>query len=538
MNTKHYFFIVAAVILMAAGCRTTPSPVLSASPKSLNFSAAGDESVTFEVTSNVFWTISGQHKYDWIIEVSPDQGLGNATVTVKAKANPENATRESELTITATDVPPVTVGFRQGASTPVNIKEIGGVTAPAAGGKPVTAITETNQYVGKVTWTPSDNPFIAGKTYTATITMTEEPGFTLMEVAANYFTVEGAEATNPAGSGVITAKFPTIPDGSKDAPFLVATVADLQRVGKDAVWALDKHYLQTANIDMSGVPNWTPIGDGISFFTGSYDGGGYSINKLKIPSATTNQQGLFAVIVGGTVRNVALRNVSIISTNDVVGGIASASLDGGTIENCYVSGTISGRTNVGGISGYNQDGLIQNCYTTCDVTGSGLHIGGIAGTGSYFDDSTSKILRCYATGEISGGAGVGGVVGINFSSDVTFERCVALNPEVFALTGNEVGRMVCNINGNMNYNYARTDMKLKKSGVDADALPSITGKDGENVSVSTTYGNNNSTWWIGTADFSNTLWSFANGRLPHLKTTTGEAFKETQTPAVTENSQP
>jgi len=346
-----------------------------------------------------------------------------------------------------------------------------------------------------------------------------------MGVADNFFTVEGAEATNPAGSGVITAKFPTIPDGSKDAPFLVATVADLQKVGKDAVWALASHYLQTANIDMKDITSW----DVIQGFNGCYDGGGYSINNLKF--------GLFNVLgANAIVRNVAVREIRANFPNSFVGAIAA--LSNGTIENCYVSGTISGENNVGGVAGaIGGGGVIKNCYTTCNVTGRGVHIGGIVGSGSDYQ-MTSKISHCYATGKISGGAGVGGIVGINFSSDVTFERCVALNPEVFALTGNEVGRMVCNINGNMNYNYARTDMKLKKSGVDADALPSITGKDGENVSVSTTYGNNNSTWWIGTADFSNTLWSFANGRLPHLKTTTGEAFKETQTPAVTENSQP
>jgi len=91
----------------------------------------------------------------------------------------------------------------------VTIAAIGGVAAPATGGSPATAITETAQYTGAVTW--SDNPvvFAASTTYTATITLTAKTGFTLQGVAADFFTVEGATpVNNPANSGVVTAVFP------------------------------------------------------------------------------------------------------------------------------------------------------------------------------------------------------------------------------------------------------------------------------------------------------------------------------------------
>ena len=92
----------------------------------------------------------------------------------------------------------------------VNIKAIPGVTPPVLGATPVTAITETAQYTGTVTWVPNHNPFTDATVYTATITLTAKPGFTLTGVTANFFTVAGATTvSNAADSGVVTAVFPT-----------------------------------------------------------------------------------------------------------------------------------------------------------------------------------------------------------------------------------------------------------------------------------------------------------------------------------------
>ncbi|WP_461255147.1 formylglycine-generating enzyme family protein [Treponema sp. R80B11-R83G3] len=91
----------------------------------------------------------------------------------------------------------------------IDIKEIGGVTAPVVGAKPVTEVTPTLQYRGTVTWSPNHAVFEAATTYTATITLTARTGYTLQEVTANFFTVAGARATNAANSGVVTAIFQT-----------------------------------------------------------------------------------------------------------------------------------------------------------------------------------------------------------------------------------------------------------------------------------------------------------------------------------------
>ena len=112
----------------------------------------------------------------------------------------------------------------------INIAVIPGVTAPATGATPVTAITETAQYTGTVTWNGDPVTFASATVYTATITLTAKAGFTLTGVAANFFTVAGAApVTNAANSGVVTAVFPaTTAVTTNDATGVEETNATLQ----------------------------------------------------------------------------------------------------------------------------------------------------------------------------------------------------------------------------------------------------------------------------------------------------------------------
>ncbi|MDR0951796.1 MAG: S-layer homology domain-containing protein [Oscillospiraceae bacterium] len=101
----------------------------------------------------------------------------------------------------------------QGVNYSVNVAinttvAIAGVTPPAVGAAPVTAITETAQYTGTVTWSGAPTTFGYSTVYTATITLTPKTNYTFAGVAENFFTVAGATATNDANSGVITAVFP------------------------------------------------------------------------------------------------------------------------------------------------------------------------------------------------------------------------------------------------------------------------------------------------------------------------------------------
>jgi uncharacterized repeat protein (TIGR02543 family) len=94
----------------------------------------------------------------------------------------------------------------------VTTAAIPGVTAPATGFTPVSAITETAQYTGTVSWNGSPSTFAYNTSYTATITLTAKAGYTLQGVTANFFTVAGATTvSNSVNSGVVTAVFPVTP---------------------------------------------------------------------------------------------------------------------------------------------------------------------------------------------------------------------------------------------------------------------------------------------------------------------------------------
>lgn len=522
MIKKCYYLIAAVVILIAAGCRTTPSHVLSASTTSLIFENAGVDSLDFEVSSDIVWTISGQHKYDWI-NVSPVQGKGKGiVVTVSVKANPGNIDRNGELTITATDVPAITVGIRQYAAKSISQKAIAGVTPPAADATPVSVITATDQYSGTVTWEPNDVKFTAGILYTATITLKPEAGFTFNGVPENFFTVSGATppVTNAADGNVIKAVFPPIADGSINYPFLVNNENDLQKVGKgNNGWGLNKHYRQTANINMAGVTGWVPIGNAKTNFTGSYDGGGYTVSNLNIYTLTETEQGIFGYInATGIVRNMAVKNVIYNSAKENVGGIAGINF--GTIENCYVTGEISGKSNIGGVSGINF-GSVKNCYTTCNVNCNDTDIGGIVGT----NGGTTEY--CYTTGQVLTASAGGGIVGSN--ANLT-SHCVALNSRVATSYNDEnrVGRISGYNHGNLSSNYASVNMTITANGVNVTVTPNTSETHGGNILPNFYNGSDSGTWWNVTMGFSSDNWDFAANRLPYLKTTTKEAFKEGQ----------
>jgi len=90
----------------------------------------------------------------------------------------------------------------------ITINTISGVTAPVAGAEPVSQITPTAQFTGRVYWEPSDVKFKAATVYTATIELSEKEGWTTKGIPENFFTVAGATATNDANSYKITAVFP------------------------------------------------------------------------------------------------------------------------------------------------------------------------------------------------------------------------------------------------------------------------------------------------------------------------------------------
>ncbi|PKL43508.1 MAG: hypothetical protein CVV42_20165, partial [Candidatus Riflebacteria bacterium HGW-Riflebacteria-2] len=66
----------------------------------------------------------------------------------------------------------ITITFGATDATVINIAAVPGVTAPVTGATPVTTITETAQYTGTVSWSPTHAIFAADTVYTATVTLT------------------------------------------------------------------------------------------------------------------------------------------------------------------------------------------------------------------------------------------------------------------------------------------------------------------------------------------------------------------------------
>ena len=408
---------------------------------------------------------------------------------------------------------------------------------------------------------PVTTTSIANGTYSATLA-NNNPGISVqgqvsimagsgtLTLAGNTSTVAGDYQNRLTIDGTQSNWFGiTIkqPDGTAESPFLVATVADLQRVGTGTNgWTSTAHYRQTANINLSGISNWTPLCNTFDTrFRGVYDGGGYSISNLTINRPSETGFGLFCYMSATSSYPAAIRNVALININITaqgwVGGIAYSN-SGGTIENCYTTGNIYSTVHtmygsLGGIVSANQsDGVVRNCYSTVNFFASGKpSIGGIASSNL----ANSKIENCYATGSISGSTQLGGIVAENTASALLITNCVALNNSIIAsLNTSDIGRVVgSNDEAELRSNYARESGMIMRTGPAGNTVtftPNLNGRHGANVSAANTHGANSGTWWS-TIGYTSTNWDMAANRLPRLKTTTGAAFNQAQNPVVVNN---
>ena len=218
-------------------------------------------------------------------------------------------------------------------------------------------------------------------------------------------------------------------------------IAELVNGGKS-----DINITLDTDIDLTG-KNWTPIGTSFSNkYTGTFDGGGHTIKGLTV---TTNDQfvGLFGYLNrAGMVKNVVMEGIQITSNHmfGCTGGVVGYSW--GTIENCSVSGSVSGTDCVGGVVGSQKAGSIIGCSSSATVKGK-HYVGGVAG------EKWGTMTACYATGNVTleiasqkNNFG-GGVVGLNGGSRVL--ACYATGN--VTSTGSSTGQV--HIGGFLGNNY-------------------------------------------------------------------------------------
>ncbi|MDD2584262.1 MAG: YDG domain-containing protein, partial [Bacteroidales bacterium] len=143
-------------------------------------------------TANIVVTPSSNYTLDGV-------GANFFTVAGATATNPVGSGSVAAVFPTTAAAPPSLV----------TINNISGLSLPLTGNTPVSAITETDEYTGTVSWSPDHDPFFGETSYTATVNLTAKPGYTFSGITANFFSVAGASSvTNPADSGVVTVVFP------------------------------------------------------------------------------------------------------------------------------------------------------------------------------------------------------------------------------------------------------------------------------------------------------------------------------------------
>lgn len=229
--------------------------------------------------------------------------------------------------------------------------------------------------------------------------------------------------------------------------YAINSAADLQKLAEltnNGKVTSANTFILGADIDLSGVENWTPIGNSYNFrFQGIFNGNGYEIQNLKLTSSSYNGNeiqngptdgyavGLFGYLYG-EVKNLGVSNVNISSRADYVGGLAGYLGDNITLNNCYVTGSVT-RTNdyadayntiaysaTGGLVGYMaQRSIVKASHADVSLTANNTMsvIGTLAGVmGDY-----STIENSYAKGSITGGKYTGGLVGSVYNSNITIK---------------------------------------------------------------------------------------------------------------------
>ena len=341
----------------------------------------------------------------------------------------------------------------------------------------------------------------------------------------NHIVISVGPNPNIEGTGLITD------------PFKVYDVATLLRVGKENAagdtWTRAAHYVLVTDIVLPapapGDSNWAPIGTSLTqSFTGTFDGGGFTISNLTIIDSSGQYYGLFGIIGSlGTVKNLGLIDVDITITldGDTVGGVAGY-LDGGTVENCYTTGTVTGRDRVGGVVGSmnRPAALVENSYSTATVIAR-MSGGGVVGEISNVTPGAT-VRNCYSAGTVSAQNSGGGIVGANNGG--TVENCVALNGSIISIATSTVFGRVAGNNPDpsgvdphfLTDNYTWAGMEFIRNG-NPETFPASTpsgsnGRDGANLSPNA---RTQAAWAAAFFDFSDSgpwVWNGGAG-MPSLK---------------------
>ena len=238
-----------------------------------------------------------------------------------------------------------------------------------------------------------------------------------------------------------------------------------------------KYVYLTNDITLDSSEEWEPIGKaeqtiGLEIddkrhtpFKGIFDGNKHSIKSINI-NTTNKGQGLFGLVVGGTIKNLSIGE-SIIKGGAAVGGIVGYMRNDGTITNCSSNSTVSGTSFVAGIVGF----CNKNCYISYNenkgiINNTGDYTGGIVGNFG----NNSDIFRCHNSGTITGTRFVGGIIGsgstnANISEVYNDGEITGSTDKKGDGTGGIAGRIYNNVNINNSYNTGNVSSEGSNSKV-------------------------------------------------------------------------
>ena len=199
--------------------------------------------------------------------------------------------------------------------------------------------------------------------------------------------------------------------GTESDPYQVENLCHLRGVEASP----RSHYIQIKDIDASTMTyGWKNGFAPIKVFSGTYDGNGYKISNLKVGVTYEGLEnvGLFGELQGGLLKRVKL--VGFLTENGVNVGSLVGLNNRGTIEDSEVDGKVDGYRTIGGLVGLNQGGVIRNSTATVRV-GENSSVTWVAG-GLVGQNDGGTIVGSHASGGVTGGNQVGGLVGKNRGS--------------------------------------------------------------------------------------------------------------------------
>jgi hypothetical protein len=231
--------------------------------------------------------------------------------------------------------------------------------------------------------------------------------------------------------GILTSFSSENGTGTIDDPFKVYSIATLNNVRNN----LAAYYVQTADIDLTGV-EWVPIGTDTGLaFTGEYDGNGYTISNLTVIFDTAQYSGLFGLASYATLKNITITDADISGymSGITAEGILAGRLYSCTVTDCHVDGFLESNTdgsgNVGGLAGMVHNSDISGCRSTgsIEANNAATNVGGLVG--QVANMPAQKVSNCYSQTDcsVSAAATAGGLIGTTGAPAFTIEYCYAAN---------------------------------------------------------------------------------------------------------------